>query len=127
MQTVEHSKPLERMHQRVYPPVRALWWNGLLIRMSNSSWSLRSCRFLPGGWVLIVVDGGSVRRLVGALPCFSSRDMSFMTGGLPLRADPIQSDNTGEFSTRFSPQGVNENRIRRPLTATPCHPLNSQG
>jgi hypothetical protein len=41
VQTVEHSKPLVRRGFRVYPPVRGLWRDGLLIRRLE-------VRVLPG-------------------------------------------------------------------------------
>ena len=41
LQTVEHSKPLLRLGSRVYPPVRGLWRDGLLIRRLE-------VRVLPG-------------------------------------------------------------------------------
>ncbi len=41
VQTVEYSKPLLRLRHRVYPPVRGLWRNGLLIRRLE-------VRVLPG-------------------------------------------------------------------------------
>ena len=41
VQTVEHSKPLLRLGSWVYPPVRGLWRNGLLIRRLE-------VRVLPG-------------------------------------------------------------------------------
>ena len=41
LQTGEHSKPLLRQGSRVYPPVRGLWRDGLLIRRLE-------VRVLPG-------------------------------------------------------------------------------
>ena len=41
VRTSEHSKPLLRLGSRVYPPVRGLWLNGLLIRRLE-------VRVLPG-------------------------------------------------------------------------------